>query len=146
MKITILDPKEGEEEEIIIKSSQLSDDVVRLINSIKTNNNGKITCYKENSIVLLDYEEIIYFESVDQRVFVYTKENVYESKNKLYQLEELLPSRMFLRVNKAAIVNFDMIESLSPAFGGRFEALLKNGYKIIISRMYVPLLKEKLGL
>ena len=57
-----------------------------------------------------------------------------------------MPARFFFRANKAVIVNLNKIKSLSPAFGGRFEAVLKNGYKVIISRSYVPKLKELLGL
>lgn len=83
---------------------------------------------------------------MDNNVFAYTKENVYESKSKLYQLEEELLSKDFIRVNKAVVLNINKISKLVPAFGGRFEAVLKNGYKVIISRMYVPLLKEKLGM
>ena len=71
---------------------------------------------------------------------------MYESKSKLYQLEETLLSKDFIRVNKAVVLNINKITKLVPAFGGRFEAILKNGYKIIISRMYVPLLKERLGM
>ena len=46
----------------------------------------------------------------------------------------------------SGILNLDKIKSLSPAFGGRFEALLKNGEKTVISRQYVGVLKKKLGL
>ena len=73
-------------------------------------------------------------------------EEVYESKFKLYELEQFLDAKTFFRANKAVIVNLNKIQSLSPAFGGRFEALLKNGYKVIISRNYVPKLKELLEL
>ncbi|MBP5752898.1 MAG: LytTR family transcriptional regulator DNA-binding domain-containing protein, partial [Treponema sp.] len=79
-------------------------------------------------------------------VFAYTAEDVYETKFKLYELEEILSSKTFFRANKAVIVNLNKIKSLSPAFGGRFEAVLKNDYKVIISRSYVPKLKELLGL
>ena len=34
------------------------------------------------------------------------------------------------------IINLDMIKYLSQAFGGRFEALLENDEKVIISRQY----------
>ncbi len=44
------------------------------------------------------------------------------------------------------VLNLNKIKHLSPAFGGRFEALLENDEKVIISRQYVPGLKERLGL
>lgn len=121
------------------------------MNSYKYLNNykkdtEKMSLYKNSKIVILETNDIFYFESVENNVFAYTKENVYESKNKLYQLEENLDSRTFFRANKSVILNFNKIESLIPAFGGRFEAILKNNYKIIISRMYVKVLKERLGL
>lgn len=56
-----------------------------------------------------------------------------------------LPGWMFVRVSKSVILNVNKIKSLAPAFGGRYEALLKNGEKIIISRQYVSSLKEVLG-
>ena len=44
------------------------------------------------------------------------------------------------------IVNLDKIDSLAPVFGGRFEAILENGYKVVVSRNYLNELKERLGL
>ena len=40
------------------------------------------------------------------------------------------------------IVNLMKITSVRPALNGRFLAVLKNGEEIIISRKYVPSLKN----
>lgn len=146
MKITILEKQPGEEDEIIVKCDYLDENITRLLNQFKTGGKTKLNFYKDSKIVLLEQDEILYFESVDDKVFAYTKDDVFETKSKLYQLEEELPANTFFRANKAVIVNIDKIDSLSPAFGGRFEAVLENGYKVIISRNYVNTLKELLGL
>lgn len=143
MKITILDKRPDEEDEIIVKCEFLDEGITKLLNQLK-NGNSKINFYKNNQIHLVEKNEVLYFESVDDKVFAYTLKEVFETKLKLYELEEILPERIFFRANKAVIVNIDKIESLSPAFSGRFEAVLKNGYKVIISRNYVPKLKELL--
>lgn len=145
MKITILEKAADEEDEIIIKCGYLDENLTRLINQFK-GSKGKMNFYKDSKIVLVDQSEILYFESVDDTVFAYTKDCVYETKSKLYQLEEELPSNTFFRANKAVIVNVDKIDSLLPIFGGRFEAILQNGYKVVISRNYLGKLKEMLGL
>lgn len=145
MKITILDKQPDEEDEIIVKCNALDESVIRLLNSFKSGKE-KMTFYKDSKIVLVEPKDIFYFESIEDRVFAYTKDAVYESKSKLYQLEKELPPQDFFRANKAAILNINKIESLSPAFDGRFEAILINEYKIIISRMYVSTLKELLDL
>ena len=145
MKITILEKKSGEEDELIVKCDYLDENLSRLINQFK-GAKGKMNFYKDSKIVFVDPCDILYFESVDDNVFAYTKECVYETKLKLYQLEQQLPQDTFFRANKAVIVNLDKIDSLTPVFGGRFEALLQNGYKVVVSRNYLNTLKELLGL
>ncbi|MCQ2983113.1 MAG: LytTR family transcriptional regulator DNA-binding domain-containing protein [Treponemataceae bacterium] len=145
MKITILEKGPDEEEEIIVKCDYLDENITRLLNQFKAGK-SKLSFYKDSQIVLLEQSDIFYFESVDDKVFAYTADSVFETKLKLYQLEEELPANVFFRANKAVIVNLDKINSLSPAFGGRFEAVLQNGYKVMISRNYLARLKEILGL
>lgn len=145
MKITILDKENPlEEDEIIVKCTSLDESILRLLNALK-HGKDKISLYKDSTIVLQDYSDILYFESVDDRVFAYTENQVFESRQKLYQLEEELPSN-FLRASKAVIVNLNKIENLAPDFSGRIEATLTNDCKVIFSRMYVPVLKKHLGL
>jgi DNA-binding LytR/AlgR family response regulator len=145
MKITILEPAPEEDDEIIVKCHFLDDDITLLLNQLK-NGSSKMNFSKENKIILVEKKDILYFESVDDKVFAYTLEDFFETKFKLYELEQILPAKIFFRANKAVIVNLNKIKSLSPAFGGRFEAVLKNDYRVIISRNYVPKLKELLGL
>lgn len=145
MKITIIEPSSQEEDEIIVKCRFLDDDLTLLLNQLK-NGSSKMNFLKDNKIVLVDKKDILFFESVEDKVFAYTIEDVFDTKFKLYELEQILPAKSFFRANKAVIVNLNKIKSLSPAFGGRFEAILKNNYKVIISRCYVPKLKELLGL
>ena len=102
--------------------------------------------HNEDGIHLLEPDEVYYFETVDNKVFACCKKEVYEVREKLYTLEGMLPVESFMRASKSAILNLNKVKSLSPAFGGRFEAVLDNGEKTIISRQYVPVLKERLGL
>lgn len=146
MKITILEKQPDEEDEIIVKCDYIDENITKLLNQLKTGSKTKMNFYKDSKIVLLEQNEILYFESVDDKVFAYTSDDVYETKSKLYMLEAELPANIFFRASKAVIVNIDKIDSLSPAFGGRFEAVLQNGYKVIISRNYINTLKELLGI
>lgn len=145
MKITIMDVGSDEEDEIIIKCSQVNDDIMKLLRRLKRDKN-RLVVYKQGEIAFLEPEEVFYFEAVDAKVFAYGRTEVYEVKYKLYELLEELPGRDFIRASKSSILNLNKIKSLSPALGGRYQALLKNGEKRIISRQYVSLLKEKLGI
>lgn len=143
MKIIIEEPGEGEEEQVIIKCAELSDDILRLLSNIKAHNEAVIG-YNDGAIHRISPRDIYYFDTADNKTFAYCNCMVYEIRRKLYELEEALGGGDFLRISKSAILNIKKIRSVSPAFSGRFEALLDNGEKIIISRQYVPDLKKKL--
>ncbi len=150
MKITILTPEPGEEDEIIVKVKDLTDDTMNLLKRLKEGGERETTDsiagYKGESIVMLPVSDIYYFDAVDNKVFAYTKDRNYEVKKKLFEIEEEYANASYIRISKNAIVNIRKIERLVPEFNGRLEAKLKNGESIIISRGYVPLLKRKLGI
>ena len=83
---------------------------------------------------------------VENKTFFYCREEVYEAKQKLYELEESLENSDLLRVSKSVMLNLSKIKCLSPALNGRFEAILDNGERVIISRQYVAGLKKRLGI
>lgn len=144
MKIVIRAPEIGEEETVVFSVHGLTDKVSRVIDILK--NPADLTVYEDNRALLLSVSAIFYIESVDLKTFVYAEDQVYLSKSKLYELEEQLASGDFLRISKQIIVNLRKIKSVSPCGGGRFEAEMVNSEKVIISRLYVPALKERFGL
>lgn len=144
MRIIIEDPAEGEEENVIIRVRSMTDKISRAIDILK--HVDDLTVYLDDQALLLPTPEIFYIESVDLKTFVYANNKVYLSKLKLYELKNLLSQGDFLRTSKQMILNLRKVQSVSPAGGGRFQALLLNGEKVIISRQYVPMLKESFGL
>ena len=145
MKIVIQDCPDGEEEEIIIRCRNMDEQMLRTIYALKAGRE-KITVQKEDKILQVLPEHVFYFESVDNRVFVYMEKEVYETTMKLYELEELLMNTSFFRASKSVIINLSNVRNFTPSLGGRFEACMKNGERLVISRQYVPDLKRRLGL
>lgn len=143
MKITIEELKDGEEEELILRTNGMDEQLLQLIYNVKMKS-SRITGNKDDRIYVIAPKDIYYIESVDSKVFIYTKDVMYESKQKLYEFEEQFKNTDFFRASKSVILNRSKIKSLSPAFNGRLEALLLNGEKVIISRQYVAVLKRML--
>ena len=145
MKIIIEDIGPGEEDQIIIRCRSLNEATLKFISDLKMGK-MKLTGIKNGIITMVEPQNVCYFEGVDNKVFIYCKQDVYETKLKLYEIEEEYENTNYFRASKSIIVNITKIKSISPAFSGRFEALLFNGEKLVISRQYVPELKKKLGL
>ncbi len=144
MKITIEVPKPGEEDEIIVRCASLDERMLKMLQALRAED--KLTGYIEDKIVKLSLKELFYFEAVDNKVFSYTAKETYEIHKKLYEIEQEFEHTDFLRISKSVIVNVSKIAYVKPIFNGRFEASLKNGEKVIVSRQYVSELKKKIGI
>lgn len=145
MKITIQDCSPEEEEEIIIRCRQVDDHLLKLIYSLKTARE-KLAVSRGERIFQVQPSDIYYFEAVDNKVFACMEKEVFDTRYKLYELEERLRNTDFFRASKSTIINLARVKNICPAFNGRFEVCMENGEKLIVSRQYVPCLKNKLGL
>lgn len=101
---------------------------------------------KEDKHYKVNIDDVFYIESIDRKIFIYTKAETYEISEKLYILEEQLSNSNFIRISKSMLLNINKIYSFYPKLSGNLEALLTNKEKVIISRRYVSNLKNKLGM
>ncbi len=143
MKISIEEIGREQEEEIVIRCHEIGDEVLQIINRLKSTEEMVIG-YEGNKIHRIAPKDIYYFEAVDNKVFIYSRSQVFESKQKLYEIEQMYGGSHFLRTSKSVIMNIRKIKYVSPAYNGRFEACFDSGEKQIISRQYVSALKKKL--
>lgn len=134
--------KVEEDENVTINYIKLNDEINGIISYI---NNSNIVGYIGSEAYNIDLKNIYYFEGIDNKNFIYTKDNCYECRYKLYELEDL-KLNTFIRISKSIILNIKKISKVKGDLSGRLEATLKNNEKIIISRKYKSILKERLGL
>lgn len=105
----------------------------------------QITVTHEGNTTSIDLEEILYIESVDRKCFIYTVNKVYESFNKLYELEQQLAQYLFVRINKACVVNLKNIDSIKTYVDRRLLITMSNNEQLIVSRQYANGIKAMLG-
>jgi DNA-binding LytR/AlgR family response regulator len=129
--------------EINIKCPIVDERLENLISTIRLYGSS-ISGRKDNKTYFINQEDILYFDTVDEKVFIYTIDCVYETNLKLYAIEERFEGTSIIRVNKSTILNLMKVENISPLFNGKIEAQLQNGEKIVISRQYVSKLKQKI--
>ena len=145
MRIEIIEEPLINEIEIQIKCKEKNEYVKKLAATIFEEQliiNGRI----ENEFTQIFSRDIYYFESVDNRTYIYCKDNVYENDMKLYELEEKLAGTKFTRINKACIMNIAKLKKVKGQINGRLLATLSNGEKLIINRSYVQEVKRKLNI
>ena len=133
----------AEEELVLIRCRAVTEEV-REIAAFVRSRQGHLSGTADAKQYEIAVSDVFYIESVDGKTFLYTSERVFETAYRIYELEEMLKTKHFLRISKAMLVNLMKIQSIQPAFNGRFTAVLRSGEKIIISRNYVKSLKAAL--
>ena len=144
MKITIDLDEKYTETEVDIHCRQLDTETEKIIATLRMLNQQLMVSKKDENH-LLDVTKIIYVEAVERKTFVYTAEDVYESKLRLYEMEERLCAGNFMRISKSCLVNLRQIKSLRNDVERKIRLTLKNGEQIVVSRQYADEMKKRLG-
>ncbi len=144
MEIEICEIGYDKKEYIKIGCHKVDSNVKEIVHFIKSRQ-GSIDVKDGEMKYNIPIVDIFYVESVDDRTFIYLSGDCYETAHKLYELEEILNERRFIRISKSVIVNLLKIECVKPALNGRYLCHLTNGEDVIISRKYVLKFKEKLS-
>lgn len=100
--------------------------------------------YKDERILKIDIYTIIYIEGFSKEAYVYTYDDEYMIKEKLYGLEEKLKQYGFIRINKSIIINVHEIDYIIPEIYNRYSIYMKNGIVLVLSRNYMKSFKEYL--
>lgn len=143
MEIKLKQIKPEEPEQIEIRCHEVNDCVREIVAFVKSRK-GQLSGNMDGRQYEIPITDVLYIESVDNRTFIYTMKKSYETKQRVYELEDALKQKRFLRVSKSTLLNLMKVKSIKPALNGRFSAVLSNGEEIIISRKYVPDLKNTL--
>lgn len=143
MKIKVEEKKNLSEIEVLISCPVINDEVNRVVKLLETSSlsiMGKLN--GENYILTLD--QIFYFEAVDNHVFAYCEKEIYEVNYKLQELTELLSQTYFIQTARTIVLNIKQIKKVTTLVNGRILAVLNNGEKMIITRVYAQKFKQKL--
>lgn len=100
----------------------------------------------KKNISLVEYDNIIYFESFNKITEVVTDMGRFEVKEKLYELEQMLSLQDFVRINKSMIINLLKVDKIIPWIGSKFVLDMKDGTRVEVTRSYFSAFKKRLGL
>ena len=145
MKITV-EHIESEENEVILRCRELDDEMLRLLALVRAGMQKLLVWNEQKELLPLNVSETVYCETVEEKTFVYTENGMYQTALTLSELEERWAAMGLLRCGKSCVANLYAIRRLRSCGGGRIEATLSTGEKIVISRQYAPALRERLGM
>lgn len=103
---------------------------------------GEIALKRGDGEFFIPLDEILFAETVGDKLWVHTATDAFQSSLRLYELESLLP-RDFARAGKSCVVNTRRISSLTRSPTGVGEArFFSCEKKAFISRMYYKIVRD----
>lgn len=144
MKIDIDIDKRYEEIQVILRSNEMNDETMEILEKLKTTKNKYILGKSDKKVYILDIKDIYFFYSENQKVFVETEDFRYEVDERLYEIEENFKNTSFIRVSKFSIVNLKKVKNIDMSFSGNLTINFINGKKESISRRYISKIKDYL--
>ena len=145
MKIRI-EQTSVEENEVILRCAQLDDEMLRVLSLLRSGMQKLLVWNEQRETLPLSVSKVVYCETVEEKTFVYTHDGIYQTALSLAELEDRWGDLGLFRAGKSSVMNLHEIQKLKNCGYGRIEALLTTGEKMIISRRYAPMLRERLGL
>ncbi|MDH6597985.1 DNA-binding response regulator [Bacillus altitudinis] len=110
----------------------------------KFSHNQKLAISVDESIVILQVDEIMYIGLSEGKKVVKTRDQMYEVTEPLVVIEKKLPEAYFMRVHRSYIVNTSHMKEVQPWFNSTYNLHMTDGSIVPVSRTYAKELKKSL--
>ena len=135
LKLQLLEKKDLAEPEIDIRYSSMTQPLNRIVQYIRQQE-YLIQGIFEKKLYQIPLNEVLYFETVDKKIF--------ECKKTLSAIEQDLIRSNVVRISKTVLLNISCLVCVKPYPNHRLLAELNNEENLIVSRKYIPILRDKI--
>lgn len=131
---------------IIVEAPALTDEVSAILQKLSEDAPLLLTGFRDDTPEVLEPGDILRLYASSGKVFATTSRGDYTLRLRLYELEQRLDARQFVRISNSEIINLKMIESLDLSLAGTICVKLRGGLCAYVSRRYLSRLKKILGI
>lgn len=105
-----------------------------------------LTAYRDDIAKIVNMTDVFRIYTGNQKVYIQTHQGEYAIRYRLYELEEALDKKQFLRISNSEIVNVKKIRDIDLSIIGRICIRFLNDTQTYVSRRYIPKIKKSLGI
>ena len=134
MKIDIQKIESGKES-ITIRYRELTPEIQRIM-GILEKKDERLWGRTDAGTVSFSINELLYLESVDDKLFAYTGDHVVRLEGSLNSFLMDVADESFFRCSKSMVINVNRVKALKSLSSNRIDATMESGEHIIISRRY----------
>ncbi len=146
MKVEFRRSGELTQPRVIIEAPAETEEVRRLIALLESDSPGVLNGWADGRVERIAEADVVRIYGERQKVFAETADGRFQLRERLYELEERLDPRSFVRVSNSEIVNSRHILRLDASLTGTLCLHMRGGAKVYASRRHVAGLKRHFGL
>lgn len=109
MDIEVKVDKEYNTPKIVIYTNKVDTEISNIIDGISSINQKFLKAYKDEKLYILNQNEIETIYSENGRICIRCNNEIFTTKNRLYELETLLDRKLFLRISNSEFVNLNKV-------------------------------------
>lgn len=145
MQIEIkLDPS-CTEPKVTVTAAAMDETVRQIVDRLQEAPPQVLTGLREGKWQVLAPEDLIRLYAATGKVYAVTAQGEYSLRLRLYELEERLDPRRFVRISHSEIVNLDKVRCFDLNLAGTICVALADSSVTYVSRRYVAKIKKILG-
>lgn len=146
MKIEVKLDENCLETKVIILTAKMTEQITELMQRLSEETPQEIVGFDGDSLRLLQPIDIVRIYSAVGKVFAVTDKKEYVLRIRLYEAEERLSGKGFVRISNSEIINIRKAKKFDLSTVGTICVSLANGDMSFVSRRYVTKIKQTLGI
>ena len=146
MQIEIKIDTSCKEPKIIVLTDKMTEEVNAVVKKLSEETPQVLAGFRENTLRIIEQADILRIYAADGKIFATTNDGEYTLRLRLYELEERLDAKSFVRISNSEIINLKKVKGFDLSFVGTICVSLADGTSTFVSRRYVNKLKHVLGI
>lgn len=146
MQIEIQIDENCKEPKIVVITDKMNDEINEIVKRLSEARPNMIAGFRNDMAEVLDPSGIYRVFAESGKVFAETNHGVFVLRMRLYEAEERLDCKTFVRISNSEIVNLKEVKNFDLSFAGTICVALSNGTVTYVSRRYVSRIKQLLGI
>ncbi len=134
------------ETRVIVVADHMSEEVGALVRRLGEQTPQMLVGARGDELTVLAPEDIVRIYAAGGKVYARTADGEYLLRLRLYELEERLSKREFVRISNSEIVNLKKVKGFDLSYTGTICVTMQNGDVTYVSRRYVGKIKQVLGI
>lgn len=129
-----------------VYTDKITEEVLRIKSFVLKNSESILIGFFNEKIKILNPAKIYRIYTENSKVFAESMDEKFLVKKRIYQLEDILKPKKFVRISNSELINLNLVDSFDLSYSGTISVKMKNKSKTFVSRRYVKKIKETLGI